>query len=66
MTKEEKFALMEERREERETNEKERQKKIKLREKKRRDLRKVTSKGQPVMQTRLEDLLSKVKKAMRE
>ena len=66
MTKEEKFALMEERRQEKERNEKERQKKVKQRERKRRDLRKMTSKGQPVMKTRLEDLLSKVRKAMKE
>ena len=66
LTKEEKLALAEERRKEKERNEKERERKIRQREKKRRDLRKMTSKGQPVMKTRLEDLLSKVKKAMKE
>ena len=66
MTQQEKLALAEERRKEKEWNEKQREKKIKQREKKRRDLRKMTSKGQPVMKTRLEDLLSKVKKVMKE
>ena len=66
LTLQEKLALAEERRKEKERNDKERQKKIKQREKKRRDLRKMTSKGQPVMKTRLEDLLSKVKKVMKE
>jgi rRNA processing len=66
LTKEEKLALAEERRKEMERNQKERQKKIKQRERKRRDLRKMTSKGQPVMKTRLEDLLSKVKNVMKD
>jgi rRNA processing len=66
LTQQEKLALAEERWKEKERNNKEREKKIKQREKKRRDLRKMTSKGQPVMKTRLEDLLSKVKKVMKE
>jgi hypothetical protein len=66
LTKDDKIALAEEQRKEKERNEKARGKKIKQRERKRRDLRKMTSKGQPVMKTRLEDLLSKVKKVMKE
>jgi hypothetical protein len=65
-TKKEKLALAEERQKEKERNEKERERKLKLREKKRKNLRKMTSKGQPVMKTRMEDLLGKVKKAMKE
>jgi len=61
---EEKAALAEEKRKEAEQKQVEREKKIKLREKKRRELRKMTVKGQPVMKTRLEDLLGKVKKVM--
>ena len=60
-----KIALAEERRQEKERNEKERVRKIKLREKKRKDLRKRTKWGQPVMKTRMEDLLGKVKKVMK-
>lgn len=62
---EEKLALAEERRKEKERTEKERERKIKLRENKRKNLRKMTSKGQPVMRTRIEDLLGKVKKTMK-
>jgi hypothetical protein len=66
LTKAEKLALEEEQRKEKERNQKEREKKIRQREKKRKDLRKMTSKGQPVMKTRLEDLLGKVRKVMKE
>jgi hypothetical protein len=66
LTKTEKFALAEAQRQEREKNQKDRERKIKLREKKRKDLRKMTAKGQPVMKPRLEDLLGKVKKIMNE
>jgi len=66
LTVEEKMAIAEARRKEAEQAQKEREKKIKLREKKKRDLRKMTSKGQPVMKTRLEDLLGKVKKVMKD
>ena len=65
LNKAEKLALLEEQRLEQEKNLKEREKKIKIREKKRKDLRKMTRKGQPVMRTRLEDLLGKVKKVMK-
>ena len=60
------LALAEERRKEAEENEKERQRKIRQRELKRKQLSKMTSKGQPVMKPRLENLLSKVKKVMKE
>jgi hypothetical protein len=66
VTKAERAAIAEEQREEAERNQKEREKKIKQRERKRRELRKMTNKGQPVMKTRLEDLLGKVKKVMKE
>lgn len=66
LTKTEKLALEEEQRKEKERNQKEREKKIRQREKKRKDLRKMTSKGQPVMKTRLEDLLGKVRKIMKD
>lgn len=66
LTKTERLELAEQQRQEQERNQKEREKKIKQREKKRRDLRKMTNKGQPVMKTRLENLLGKVKKAMKE
>jgi len=66
LTKAEKLALEEEQRKEKERNQKERERKIRQREKKRKDLRKMTSKGQPVMKTRLEDLLGKVRKVMKE
>jgi rRNA processing len=65
LTKAEKLALAEQKRLQTEQNQKERERKIKQREKKKRDLRKMTSKGQPVMKTRLEDLLGKVKKVMK-
>jgi len=66
LTLEEKAALVEEKRRQAEQNQKEREKKIKLREKKRRDLRKMTTKGQPVMKPRLENLLGKVKQVMKD
>jgi hypothetical protein len=66
LTKAEKLAAAEEERQEAERNQKERERKIKLREKKKRDLRKMTKKGQPVMKTRMNDLLGKVKKVMRD
>jgi hypothetical protein len=66
LTKVEKLALAEQARLEAERSQKERERKIKLREKKKKDLRKMTSKGQPVMKTRLNDLLGKVKKVMKE
>jgi hypothetical protein len=66
LSKAEKIAAAEEKRNEAERNQKERERKIKHRERKRRDLRKMTSKGQPVMKTRLEDLLGKVKRVMTE
>jgi hypothetical protein len=66
MTKADKMALEEQKRLETEKQRKEREQKIKLREKRRIALRKMTSKGQPVMKTRLEDLLGKVKKVMRD
>jgi rRNA processing len=65
LTKAEKLALAEHKRLEIEQNQKERERKIKQREKKKRDLRKMTGKGQPVMKTRLEDLLGKIKKVMK-
>ena len=65
LTKAEQLAMVEEKRKEAERNIIERERKIKARDKKRRDLRKMTAKGQPVMKTRLEDLLSKAKKAMK-
>ena len=60
------LALAEGRRKEAEENEKERQKKIRQREIKRKHLSKLTSKGQPVMKSRIENLLSKVRKVMKE
>jgi hypothetical protein len=66
VTKAERAALAEEKRKEAERNQKEREKKILQRERKRRELRKMTNKGQPVMKTRLNDLLQKVKKAVGE
>ena len=66
LTLQDRAAFAEEKRKEEEQNQKEREKKMRLREKKRRDLRKMTSKGQPVMKTRLEDLLGKVKKVMKD
>jgi hypothetical protein len=66
LTKAEKLAVAEEERQEAERNQKERERKIKLREKKKRDLRKMTKKGQPVMKTRMNDLLGKVKKVMKD
>lgn len=60
------LALAEARRKEAADNEKERQKKNRQREMKRKQLRKMTSKGQPVMKPRIENLLSKVKKVMKE
>jgi hypothetical protein len=65
-TLEEKAALAEEKRKGAERNQKEREQKIKLREKKRRDMRKTTSRGQPVMKPRLENLLGKVREAMKD
>jgi hypothetical protein len=65
LTTKEKFAIVEEKRREVERNQEERERKIKQRERKRRDLRKMTGKGQPVMKTRLEDLLGKVKQVMK-
>jgi hypothetical protein len=65
LTETERRAQAEEHRREKEQNQKERERKIKQREKKRRDLRKMTSKGQPLMKPRLESLLSKVKKVMK-
>jgi hypothetical protein len=66
VTKAERMALAEEQRIEAEKNQQERENKIKLREKKRRDLRKMTNKGQPVMRTRIKDLLGKVRKVVGE
>src|SRR5205814_4489312 len=66
VTKAERAALAEEKRKEEERNQKEREEKILQRERKRRELRKMTNKGQPIMKTRLNDLLQKVKKAVGE
>jgi hypothetical protein len=66
LTKAEKLALADEQRKEQERNQKERERKIKQREKMRKDFQKMTSKGQPVMRSRLEHLLTKVKKVMKE
>jgi rRNA processing len=65
-TKQDKLALAEQKRLEIEKAQKERERKIKIREKRRKALRKMTPRGQPVMKTRLEDLLGKVKKVMRD
>lgn len=64
--KEEKLALAEEQRRASEQMQKDRERKTHLREKKRKALRKMTKKGQPVMKTRLYDLLDKAKKVMKE
>ena len=66
LTKEEKAAIAARHKQEKEQAQREREKKIKRRERLKKNFQKMTKRGQPVMKPRLEHLLSKVKKIMKE
>ena len=66
VTKEEKAAIAAKCEQEKEQARQEREKKVKRRERMKKNFQKMTKRGQPVMKPRLEHLLSKVKKIMKQ